>query len=136
MIDGAPVVESRPTGEQYIMLAIEVTKWAFYEYREAVCDLFCLRHPIYSDLAMERRNEIWKRALRKKHLRVNTTDVAAANEAFEIEKRHLRNVVRKCEIFFEDGICGLAFHFGGGNLSFFRRLADKYTNDYVKGIIE
>lgn len=133
MIEKSPVVESKPTGFQYVMLAIEVTKLAFYEYRDAVCDLTCLQHPIRGYYAMKRHDEVIARAIRKAH---NTKDIEKINASVAEEKKHLKRTIRKLEMFFEDGICGLAFHFTGGNLAFFRRLAEKYTNNYIKGDLD
>ena len=132
MIDGSPVVESKPTGYQYVMLAIEVTKLAFFDYRDAVCDLYCLRWPRKSEYALMRNEEVKSRARRKAKVPKASTDVARISAAIQEEKKHLKRVVRRLEMFFEDGICGLAFHFEGGNATYFKYLAMKFTENYVK----
>lgn len=121
-----------PTTDQYVALAVAVTEKAFKEYCECMCDLYCLRFPTRSRYTGIRKEKIRARAIQKIRKTSRKDDEKIVNRFVKEEKRKIDLRARKIEFFFENGICGTAFHFVDGNIAYFRKIAAQLVENYVK----
>ena len=121
-----------PTSHQYISLAVAITESAFWDYCELRCDLYCLRHPTRSVHTKRRSESVKVRGMKRFAIPASSNDVSRINRAVRAERERLKRKVETIERFFEKGICGLAFHFDGGNAPYLRKLSDGMINGFVE----
>ena len=119
---------SSPTISQYESFAIAITKSAFNDYCECLCDLYCIRHPTINQHTKKRNESIRNRAIKASE----NTDASQIKKAMLKEKELLRKKVKMTEKFFDTGVCGEAFCFEPRNSTYFNQLSDQFIKGFIK----